>query len=1349
MPPRVAKFVVTSIDAVGTITSLQIVDRGIYKIFPSDLTMGIPLEYDYVNLGDETGTDADGNFYQGTGLGQFDPLNNGKRLGTPGGYDPINDTLGGGSGARVFLTAREIPDCSEKGNARGQLGLPERITEINIPEDIAACFNNNLAGPGYDDDLYLETEPVNDCITAIKIRHPGFDGIRLDEDTPGFLDRLGLPRGDYNQDMLCMVSTVITKSYQQDRDNRAEKTTGLDIVDVDGYGVSGFATTEVTTLEINCIDSLRTDPNSLFGVAGNTGSGDSANNVGLTFTTDLYQYELRTLQGTSVNTIKLQQNCDVYYLESHRFANTSVIDSHTHIDDGNVNITNYDKVWIDEYNTSIGWAYLESNVIQKQKEDLVDSKFVNNTIIYDSETGEKDWDLYEYDPYKGVIPGFIDKEITFRSENDPVVYNTARTRFGSKDVGKVWWDTSTIRYRWYEQGSNRERWLNWGKTFPGSSITLYEWIESKVLPQSYQGTGNPKNTVDYITETFKDPITGMNQTCYYFWVQNVRELDTHVSKDLGRTHSTFELARLLADPIGQGLPLISFISDSSFVLTNASSIIKEQDQNLQINLSRNLNPIGQKHDAWKLLREGDNNSVIPEDLGNKLIDSLCGVDADGKTVPDTLLSEVEKYGVAFRPRQTLFKDIKQARRELTYSLNEILADVKLNSEYVNWDNELPTSRTYIETINWFNIVRTDASNNKKIRYDSSYKPILNVGSISELTAITGSIKDGAIIQVQPNITSRYELWKYVAGTNKFTQIAIENETVKLTDKLFTDNSNITMQTELRALLVALRDNVFKNSVLWNKLFFALLKYSAVEQEQLSWAFKTSYVYVEKSEEDLVKVDGFKVDNFDKVLNYFEDAKPYTSKIREYKDGKSPAKELIQYTQISDFDKPPYPDSTTGNVRILDDFLAADSNIIQTNNNYVKYYGFSSNADVNTPIRKIKSTIKFDRTNTVLTDFEPLSNISADYTKADTNTSIATNIVSLMGFGNTHNSNTFIASNVYYRYADRVFKYDTEVQAQFKVDLDSYFNVTDSIANANIISSSANILAAINAGNLNSTLNLVSTKVGGKFRGTELDANLFTKVVSGASTQEYQTQFGFGSEPFGKVVYDNPIEVDNYVGSFTEASTLTDDNVSYEGFDGVTFQRVGYGERVPEEMALFDPYETLIVNVLTSNNLSGNSSLASASANASTVEYQITMDLFGNTEYMRKLQDGTGNTLLTANLLIADNEISVANANICAEPTATVNGVVWLDSERIEYTRIDLANNKLSGLIRGTKGTTIQDWYSNNTVIVWDGSKSQIFKNFVDNSVDSNVWLDAGATSLTDKGNVSTNTSVMNFLHNLK
>jgi len=46
-PLRVAKFIVTSVDTEGGITGIKVIDRGLYKVFPSDLTYGIPLEYDY------------------------------------------------------------------------------------------------------------------------------------------------------------------------------------------------------------------------------------------------------------------------------------------------------------------------------------------------------------------------------------------------------------------------------------------------------------------------------------------------------------------------------------------------------------------------------------------------------------------------------------------------------------------------------------------------------------------------------------------------------------------------------------------------------------------------------------------------------------------------------------------------------------------------------------------------------------------------------------------------------------------------------------------------------------------------------------------------------------------------------------------------------------------------------------------------------------------------------------------------------------------------------------------------------------------------------------------------------
>ena len=66
-------------------------------------------------------------------------------------------------------------------------------------------MNSALDRAGYDDrDIFLDVEPLTPDVGLLKISVPGYDGIQLDELTPGFLDKLGLPIGDYNIDMLCM-----------------------------------------------------------------------------------------------------------------------------------------------------------------------------------------------------------------------------------------------------------------------------------------------------------------------------------------------------------------------------------------------------------------------------------------------------------------------------------------------------------------------------------------------------------------------------------------------------------------------------------------------------------------------------------------------------------------------------------------------------------------------------------------------------------------------------------------------------------------------------------------------------------------------------------------------------------------------------------------------------------------------------------------------------------------------------------------------------------------------------------------------------------------------------------------
>ena len=1395
LPPRVAKFIVSSVDANGTITSLQIIDRGIYKQFPADLTQGVPLEYDAVGLGDESGVDANGVFFQGTGLGQFDPLNDNERLESPGGYDPLNGLVGGGTGARVFLTAREIPDCSEKGDAKSKLGFPDQVIDINIPEDIAACLNNALFDAGYDPDkIHIDTENVNDLIDLLKFRTPGYDGIAIDELTPGFLEKLGIPPGDYNIDSLCIDAVLETPNSPIRRANKIES--GTNLLDDNRFQVATIPDSPV--ISINCIDTIGD------GYGSNGSPGDSDSGVGrngqdpnsilgdanVVFTTDMFQYELRTTSGEPVNTLNLQQECSVLYLESARYSKNN---GNLVVKDGvNVNLDTLSNVWIDNYNDS-GWAYLESNVAKVTQPNLVDTTFVDNAIIYDQETGEKEYDLHFYDPFKGVIPGFIQKEIAFTGPSDPVVYNNARTGFGRKDIGKVWWNTSTIAYKWYEQGTNRDRWLNWGQAFPGSGITLFEWVEDIVPPVNYNGTGTPKNNSEFVIERRINPVNGRYTNYYYFWVQNKTDLENIAIEELGREYDTFTLAKYLADPIGAGLPLISFVSDKAMVLSNIAPLLREDEQNLQINFSRNLNPVGQKHTAWKLLRQDDNNSIIPEDLSDKLIDSLTGTDALGQSVPDPLLSEVEAYGVKFRPRQSMFKDLKGARQVLHYTLNEILADLQLSTNYPDWDKDLPASRTYIETVNWYGTQYIDAGTNKKVRYDATFKPIYKVNSVQELDTLQ-NIPDNTIVQVKGPNSEYYSLHKYISATKTFDLISIQNDNVRLRTSVYTDNTNITLSSELRLLLVALRDNVFAGTNLWNKLFFALMKYAYTEQKQLDWAFKTSYVFVEKEEEDLIEINGFKVDNFDKVLQYFDEVKPYTAKVREYKDGKSPIREKIGTNAVSDFDKPPYADPVTGNVRILDDFLQADSNIIQTNNAYTNYFSVSNKSL--DPIRHSNTTIKFDRVDYQLLphDYEPAVNVAtwtanATYPRnsyvvnngsyykanidiagassfsstnwtalgsnvsvipvADTaNSAIARNMVTL-----TVQSNADVQANTLITASERAFKFNPAIQTQFAAELNDYFSITDAVSNANVInnadisSSIANITAVVNSGNLDKTLSLVQIATGGNFLGETIDGDLFSKAF-GVDTNTFQSQIGFNRTKWNTGPLDLQVDVKNYQGVFNTAIagnevTFERDGTVYEGFDGVTFKRVLYGEERPQELIMVEPLETLIFRVTSHKHLQGNTSLSSASANSSTVKYQITSNIYGDTEFIRIKQDGSTTTTISANLYTYSDEITVANASVLAKPLARIPGIIWVGSERIEYTKRNTNTNKLTGLTRGTNGTSIQDWVSGTEVINANSSEQ-----FNDYPTSGNVWLDNGAVSLADLGNanVTDSSSIMRFLH---
>lgn len=347
---------------------------------------------------------------------------------------------------------------------------------------------------------------------------------------------------------------------------------------------------------------------------------------------------------------------------------------------------------------------LKSGVTQswnqlRVEEPVVDIRLINRAFTLDSINDTVVDYLEIIDPIKGRIPGNADQEIKFKTVFDPAVYsigitgtvNDTKSNWLDEHLGELWWDLSNVKYVNYEQGDLEFRRNNWNTIFPGCSIDVYEWVRSKYLPSQWaaladtneglaQGiSGQPKfadNSVVSIKQVY-NPTSGNFTNVYYFWVKN----KVTVPNGVARRISAFEAANLIADPKAQGIKYASFIANNALMLTNVKPTLKDGTVNLSVEIDSIEND-NNKHTEWQILSENDPNSVLDysSPLLQKLVDSLIGRDSLGNPVPDPSLSDRRKYGVEFRPRQSMFKDRYGALRMLVEYVNSVFAKNLINEE---------------------------------------------------------------------------------------------------------------------------------------------------------------------------------------------------------------------------------------------------------------------------------------------------------------------------------------------------------------------------------------------------------------------------------------------------------------------------------------------------------------------------------------------------------------------------------------------------------------------------------------------------------------------------------------------
>ncbi len=330
-------------------------------------------------------------------------------------------------------------------------------------------------------------------------------------------------------------------------------------------------------------------------------------------------------------------------------------------------------------------------------------------------------DYYDlYDPVKGRILGVADREINIKTAWDPAQYNvgpeaTTKTMWCDEHVGEVWWNLSTVKWLWYEQDSQEYKTNHWGQTFPGSSIDVYEWIESTLLPSEYAegGDGTPLHTDDSrytVVQKYNSRLDAL-VNYYYYWVKDKTSLPTN--SVVTRKNTVAFVANLIRSPLNSDFRFYAVTDTNKFLLFNTLNL---ESNNIVLNVDIRTNTFeGDSHSVWKLVREGDASYRPGTQIEKRWWDSLVGKNESGDVVPDQDLAVNERYGNKVRPRQSWYVDRYAALKEIIDYANSVLkkeqmvgqfsttnldsADPEPTASSLEWDATVDTyaELTYIDT----------------------------------------------------------------------------------------------------------------------------------------------------------------------------------------------------------------------------------------------------------------------------------------------------------------------------------------------------------------------------------------------------------------------------------------------------------------------------------------------------------------------------------------------------------------------------------------------------------------------------------------------------------------------------
>ena len=331
---------------------------------------------------------------------------------------------------------------------------------------------------------------------------------------------------------------------------------------------------------------------------------------------------------------------------------------------------------------------------QQSKPNVTDIKKI---YLYNKETNTLISYLDVIDPTQGKIPGTADQEIKYKTYFDPAVYSIGVDSVNVDDgsnwtktqVGSLWWDLTNAKFLESQAGDITYRTTNWNTLYPTASIDVYEWVETTLLPSAWNkqadteaglskgvsGTAKYGDNVYSVRKRY-DSISKTFKETYYYWVKN----KTIIPNVQGRMLSAFDVARLITDPLSYGYSCVAFTGSNSLSLINCKKYLEDKNVVLNVQYWTSTYKTSNYHSEWKLLST-NRNTVIPTAIETKWFHSLAGKDDNGRVVPDLTLPIKQRYGIEFRPRQSMFINRVEALKQFIERVNSVLKDKLIVDDY--------------------------------------------------------------------------------------------------------------------------------------------------------------------------------------------------------------------------------------------------------------------------------------------------------------------------------------------------------------------------------------------------------------------------------------------------------------------------------------------------------------------------------------------------------------------------------------------------------------------------------------------------------------------------------------------